>query len=599
MRSALPFLLCAWMPLALPAFSQSTSLQVVSVVPAAQATAVPMDASIEITFSAAVDPATFVPENVMVFGRWSGAIPCRFEFLDDNTRVRFHALRSFSAGEWVTVSLARGITQPNGTALAQGYTWNFWMQTAPASMDLEPQDNTISIRQSGAGEGWIQSYGAYAGDLNGDGHLDFAVPNEISNDVRVFLNNGAGSYPNFTIHPIPNGARPSTNEGADFDLDGIIDFAVGNSASDQVTVFFGDGSGALVDPTSYTVGDGVRGLSVLDLNGDGYMDIATANRDDSNISLLLNDNGQRFISRGNREGGGAESETAAAAADANNDGILDLFVGAYESNEIVVFLGDGEGDLVYHTKVPAGGPSWMLAVGDVDGDGNVDVASANSDANNVAILRGDGHGNLLPPTTYDAGLFTLSVELGDLDGDGDLDLVTSNFRSSDWTVYENLGDGIFGNRRRLLASQAGSCAVLHDRDGNGTLDMTGIDELDDLLFLFTNPAQPTVSREDSTQPNLAFRIGPGYPNPFATSVTLSYTLPQAMPVRLAVYDMLGREVRVLLQREQATGTHAITWDGLTTTGNQVARGSYLIRLEAKDQGHTQQVAFIPDRLPQN
>lgn len=592
MRTRPVFLFSLLFAVALPAFAQSSALRIVSVSPASQATSASMEEPIEVVFNEAIDPATFTASNVMVFGRWSGVIPCTFEFLEGNTRIRFQPLRSFSAGEWVTVALSRHVGKADGTTLDKGYTWNFWTQTVPASLDLQPPPETLPIRRSGDREGWIQSYGAYAGDLNLDGFTDFAVPNERTNDVRVFLNDGAGGYGAFTIHPIPGGARPSTNEGADFNLDGIIDFAVGNSANDQVTVFYGTGSGNLVDPTSFRVGSGVRGLSVLDLNGDGYMDIATANRDGSNVSLLLNDSGTRFLPGGTLEGGGASAETAAAAADANNDGILDLFVGAYGSNEMVVFLGDGEGGLTYHTKVSAGGPSWMIAVGDVNGDGNVDVASANSDANNVAILLGDGHGNLMAPTTYNAGLFPLAVELGDLDGDGDLDLVTSNFRSSDWAVYENLGDGTFDNRRRLLASQAGSCAVLHDRDNNGTLDLTGIDELDDLLFLFTNPAQPSVSRETAALPATAFRLEPGYPNPFSETVTLSYTLPHTVPLELAVYDVLGRKVRVLAQTEQAAGTHQVQWDGEDAQGRLLAHGTYFIRMQAHTQVYTQEVLLI-------
>ena len=65
-------------------------------------------------------------------------------------------------------------------------------------------------------------------------------------------------------------------------------------------------------------------------------------------------------------------------------------------------------------------------------------------------------------------------------------MVTSNFGSATWTLYENAGDGTFINPRTLQASSAGSCAILHDRDNDGDLDMTGIDEKDDLVFLFLN-----------------------------------------------------------------------------------------------------------------
>jgi hypothetical protein len=224
----------------------------------------------------------------------------------------------------------------------------------------------------------------------------------------------------------------------------------------------------------------------MDLNGDGYTDVVTANRSGSNISLLLNQGNGTFGPAINMDAGGS-LETACAAADANNDGIMDLFVGSLGSSEIAVLLGDGNGGLQLFDEIPAGGSSpWMVAVGDVDGDGNVDVVSGNSGNATVSVIRGDGAGNLLTPAVYSSGgSFVLAVDLGDLDGDNDLDMAVSNY-SGTWRVYENDGTGTFANPQDYPASSAASCAIFHDRDNNGVMDMTGIDEIDDLIFLFDN-----------------------------------------------------------------------------------------------------------------
>ncbi len=592
MRYVRFLLLIGWL---LPAYVKAQSLNVAGIFPAANAVSAERQTAVVIDFDQPVDPATFDAASMMVFGRWTGPAQGTLSFEENNMRARFVPERPFSAGEMVTVSLARHLATPGGTTLDKGYAWQFWTRPVRAAMDLTETDR-LNVRQPF--EGHIQTYGAYAGDFDDDGYTDFAVPNELANDVRVFMNDGSGSYGAFTVYPITRGAVPSTNEGADFNLDGHLDFAVGNSQGERVSVFLGDGTGHLDEAGSYATAQGVRGLGVLDLNGDGYPDIATTNRDAGTVSVLLND-GEASFTRTQNFSTGGNGETAAAVADANEDGILDLIVGTFNSQEIIVLLGDGDGGLSVHLRVAAGGNSWMLATGDVNLDGHVDVVSANSINDNASVLFGDGQGNFSAPTTYPTGGFPLAIDLGDLDGDGDLDLVTSNFNGKNWTLYENLGDpgsglgqaGTFGMQRSLPASRAASCAVFHDRDNNGTLDMTGIDELDDLLVLFTNTATSTGTEPLPDASPVA--LSPNYPNPFTDRTTLTFHLNEPAAVRLTLYDALGRAVRTVLDAPRRQGTHTLIWGGRDDAGHPLPAGIYFYRLET-DSGisQTQRLLFV-------
>lgn len=561
-------------------------LQVESVFPSAETLQAPAEGAITVQFNQAVDPGTFDARSVMVQGRWSGVVPGTMTFEDDDRRLRFLPDRPFFAGEMVTVNLARHLASATGEALAKGYAWQFWIRTRAAFADLQ-ETARLSVRT--AQEGWIQTYGAYAGDLNADGFSDFVVPNERTQDVRVFMNDGQGGYHDFTIYALPNGARPSTNEGADFNHDGHLDFAVGNSANDQVSVFFGDGTGGFTGPTDYTTDAGVRGLTLLDANGDGSIDIATAHRDAGTVRLLLNNGDGTFAVTAPIA---LARATAISAADANGDGMLDLYVGQYASeDQITLLLGDGEGGFAISSSVSAGGASWMVATGDVNGDGRADLVSANSNDNNFSVVLTDANGQLLSPTTYDTGNFPLAIDMGDLDGDGDLDLVTSNFSTGNWTVFENAGDGTFINPRSLPASRAGSCAVFHDRNNDGALDMTGIDERDDLLFLFTNTPFPLNTDEQPDLPSAL--LHPAYPNPFTAQSTLPVSLDAPGPVRLAVYDVLGRLVRVLHDDVLPAGAHQFTWNGRDEGGGLLAGGTYFLRLETTVHHQSQTLTYLP------
>ncbi len=437
---------------------------------------------ITIDFSSAVDITSFNDTTFQVWGRWSGVHKGTINLFNDSTSVHFTPDENFFYGEQVTVSLSKGIKDTQGNFLQIGFTWNFWTRTLSSSMELI-RTSTINVRQPG--EGWIQTYGTYAGDLDGDGWSDFIVPNENANDIRVFMNDQNGSYDNFTIFNINGGSRPSTNEGFDYNLDGKMDFTCGNSTNNQVTVFTGDGTGNFSTIQNYTASNGIRGLVVLDADGDGFPDIVTANRDASNVSILMNNTDGTFSSAVNFEGNG-NGETAAATADVNGDGIMDLFLGAIYSDEVMLWLGDGNGGFTFTDKVTVGNGPWMVVSGDVNNDGIPDVVCANSSGSSFSVVLCDSLGNLSSPTNYSVGNFPLSVDLGDVDGDLDLDIVTSNFTGANFTLYENDGNGIFINRNDLPSNQAGSCAVFHDRDNDGDMDMTGIDELQDLLILFTN-----------------------------------------------------------------------------------------------------------------
>lgn len=560
--------------------SAFTAPQVASVSPLPQVLNAVTNTEIVVTFTAAIDPQTIDSTTFMVFGRWSGVLPGVFSFENNDTRVRFTPSRNLFAGEYVTVSLSKGIQDNNGQPMVAGYAWSFWTEVQAGSINIH-EISQISVRQPG--EGWIQTYGAYAGDLNGDGFSDYTVPNERSNDIRVFLNNGNGGYSNFTIHSLPNASRPSTNGGADFNGDGVIDFAVGNTANNRVNVLLGDGSGGFASSESYTADMSVRGLSIMDLDGDGDGDIVTANRNGNNLSLLLNNGDGTFAAAVNMEGGG-EQETACAAADANGDGIMDLFVGAYASSEIIVLLGDGNGGLTFFGKKTCGANPWMIAAGDVDGDGNVDVVSANSGDNNASVLRGDGSGNLLPAVNYSSGSsFPLAIDLGDLDGDSDLDMVISNYGNNTpgngkWRVYENDGSGNFINPQDYPASTAASCAVFHDRNHDGFMDITGIDEIDDLLILFGNNATAIGYHSDPAAEN--FTLYQNYPNPFNPSTRIAYYLPQSARVSIQIFDVRGQLVRNLLETQMPPGDFDIDWNGSDSQGKPVSSGIYFYRIHA-------------------
>jgi hypothetical protein len=100
-----------------------------------------------------------------------------------------------------------------------------------------------------------------------------------------------------------------------------------------------------------------------------------------------------------------------------------------------------------------------------------------------------------------------------------------------------------------------------------------------------------LGTEDEHLPT-GFQLMPGYPNPFNPVTTIRYQLPTASDVRMTVYDILGREVNVLLHEQKNAGTYVLQWSGTNRFGQPVASGTYFVIMEALNFNQIQKVLLI-------
>jgi hypothetical protein len=124
-------------------------------------------------------------------------------------------------------------------------------------------------------------------DFNGDGKLDLAITDSAGNAVIILLGNGDGTFGAPTT--IPVGSGPDAIVAADFNNDGKIDLAVANYGDGTITLLLGNGDGTFTQAAGspYTVGQYPYQIAVADFNGDGKLDLATANLGDGTVSILL------------------------------------------------------------------------------------------------------------------------------------------------------------------------------------------------------------------------------------------------------------------------------------------------------------------------
>ncbi len=97
------------------------------------------------------------------------------------------------------------------------------------------------------------------------------------------------------------------------------------------------------------------------------------------------------------------------------------------------------------------------------------------------------------------------------------------------------------------------------------------------LVLETNPIDPTDVAAEGTVAR-GFELHQNYPNPFNPSTAIAFEIPAQAPVRLVIYDALGRIVRVLVDGTLPAGRHTVVWDGRDAQGRPLSSGAYVCTL---------------------
>ncbi len=127
--------------------------------------------------------------------------------------------------------------------------------------------------------------------------------------------------------------------------------------------------------------------------------------------------------------------------DFNNDGHLDFAILDGASDEVKIYLSDGDGVFTEAPSLVIGGDPGDAVLGDFDGDMIEDIAVAVKNTDQVRIFINNDDGTFTSGATVAVGDQCFEITAADLDGDTDLDIVTSNATSNDFSVLLNDGDG--------------------------------------------------------------------------------------------------------------------------------------------------------------
>jgi len=404
------------------------------------------------------------------------------------------------------------------------------------TLDLLDDDgyntSTVSL---GRGDGTFRTAQLYAfnsngakniasADFNGDGFPDIAqsVTGTLEEGgsslngligINLASSHGAlGATTYATASTCINNAVYSVAAG-DVNGDGKADLVATMADEDAtgcqnhtVAVLEGLGAGKFKKAAYYNTGSTAQELGVylVDLNGDGHLDIVTANVD-SSISVLLNRGSGTYKTEPLITSLAALETygTYLAFGDFNGDGKTDIAASLVNgSGAVYVLPGQGNGTFGAPIATPTPNYPTALVAADFNKDGKTDLVAAGDGSGcasygvNYVFLQGSGNGTFSSSSVNCGGYnaFANAAIAADLNADGKLDVVIATNGSADGPlVLQGNGDGTFVVRPINYTGTNYSSVAVGDFNGDGTPDIAVLDQgsfVPTFVSIMLNSTQP-------------------------------------------------------------------------------------------------------------
>ncbi|UCC79338.1 MAG: S8 family serine peptidase [Candidatus Zixiibacteriota bacterium] len=247
-------------------------------------------------------------------------------------------------------------------------------------------------------------------------------------------------------------------------------------------------------------------------------------------------------------------------ADIDEDGSLEILAGSNDGN---LYVFDRNGDLLPGYPVNTGGSiTAQVVIGDINGDSSANTVVVTS-LGEIHCFYGAGNNiSNFPISPEISAQITATPALGNLDGDLDLEIVV----------------GLRTNNQNLLVIDYKANAIV-----------AGLKWPNFGRDIWRSNSYTDIVTSISENPNIPdeYRLLQNYPNPFNAGTAIGFNLPNRSHVRLDVYDILGRKIETLIDKNLPAGYNSVNWNA-----ENKSSGIYFYRITAADQTSTRRMLLI-------
>ena len=412
--------------------------------------------------------------------------------------------------------------------------------------------------------------GVYSCDVDSDGVMDILAASIEDNQILWFRNDGGSpiSWEKITIGAGVGSAH--SVYAADIDGDNDMDVVGAAYIGRPGIAWWRNEGGDPVVWTKFTVANSfinAHEVYCSDVDGDGAIDILGASSDLNKIAWWHNDGGNPISWTQQTLGSNITLAKSVTTGDIDGDNDMDIIGVSIINNDVICWRNDG-GDPIQWTKLLVDNNFYgahRVQTIDMDNDGDIDIVGAAYLGNQVTWWRNDGGTPVVWTSQIIDSRFSKAcvAYAVDLDNDNDMDVIGTGQGINQIAWWRNDGGSPITWTKNIVQSNFTRPWPLYscDVDGDGDNDIiSGSSHNGNNIIAWWETTIITNAEDQSEATPIGFELKQNYPNPFNPSTQIQFTINKNQFVELNIFDMTGRKVDTLLNKELSAGSYNIEWN---------------------------------------